>query len=173
MTALKSVVLKKTWASSGLKKHDFQLIFFSLAAQMGKTAIVTDLQRWKEFRLVLYICSNKLIAVLSTFQTKLKCNLCDAEGTSKKIRVFYRKTAYDVIIFIFQRGGIRPWTSFANAHKKEVSETKNLEVGGKIFSPLTPIFKLLRLCLKVNSVSLYPKSIDEIWGKTFFVGDLY
>ena len=31
-----------------------------------------------------------------------------AEGASEKFRVFYRGTAYDVIIFKFQGGGIRP-----------------------------------------------------------------
>ena len=31
-----------------------------------------------------------------------------AEGASEKFRVFYRATAYDVIIFKFQGGGIRP-----------------------------------------------------------------
>ena len=43
-----------------------------------------------------------------------------AEGASEKFRVFCMGTAYDVIIFKFQGGGIRPPAPPADAHASEL-----------------------------------------------------
>ena len=138
MAALKSVVFKKTWASSGnfLEVEDIQLIFFIWCIyKWWKTAIFTYLPRWKDFRFFLYICSYKL-KIIVILSTKPRCHWCEHrrhDPHEQKIRVLYRKTAYDVIIFRFKHSP--PETSLADAHKKRFLKRK--PGGGRkdIFAP--------------------------------------
>ena len=59
----------------------------------------------------------KNFAIFRRFRLNLGVFNVSTEGASEKFRVFYRGTSvYDVIIFKFQGGGIRPPAPPADAH---------------------------------------------------------
>ena len=58
----------------------------------------------------------KKIVIFRRFRRNLGVFSASAEGASEKIRVFYRGTKYDVIIFKFQGGAFAPLPSPADAH---------------------------------------------------------
>ena len=59
--------------------------------------------------------------IFRRFSLNLGVFHASAEGASEKFRVFYRGTAYDVIIFKFQGGAFAPPAPPADAHGPYVS----------------------------------------------------